>query len=45
MVRRVNHAMSFAIIAVFAVKLRCVLCVSKPGHHGICGLDNIRARG
>jgi hypothetical protein len=49
MVRWLNHAMSFAmvfaIIAVFAVKMRCVLCVSKPGHHGICGLDNIRARG
>jgi hypothetical protein len=34
MVRWLNHAMSFAmvvaIIAVFAVKLRWALCVSKP---------------
>jgi hypothetical protein len=48
MVRWLNHAMSFAmvfaIIAVFAVKLQCVRCVSNPDRHGIYGLDDIRVR-
>ena len=43
MVRWVNSAMFFAIIAVFAVKLRWVFCVSmmtlkpSPSIHGVVG--------
>ena len=31
--------MFFAFLAIFAVKLRCVLCVSKPDLHGCGGVQ------